>query len=91
MTIIDPFAGIPTIGMIHPVAFLPTQRPPTPIAVEPLARACDCEARRDEAAADPERRISAHRTSRGHVVYYRCYCGRPGVAIIRVGHWPTAP
>ena len=48
---------------------------------EPLTSRCECATHRDRAAADPERRISAHRTSQGPVVYYRCYCGSPGVAI----------
>ena len=41
----------------------------------------------DRAAADPERRISAHRTSLGHVIYYRCDCG---VARITLWRTPTA-
>jgi hypothetical protein len=42
-----------------------------------------CEALRDRAAADPSQRLSVHHTSEGHVLYYRCYCGRPAVTLIR--------
>jgi hypothetical protein len=42
----------------------------------------DCAVLRQSAAADPNQRMSVHRTSQGHLVYYRCYCGRPGATLI---------
>jgi hypothetical protein len=56
----------------------------TRIRTEWVAPACACRGG-TAAAADPSRRMSTHRTSRGHVVYYRCYCGRPGAALMRLG------
>lgn len=32
---------------------------------------------------DVDRRMSSHRTAAGHVVYYRCECGRPRFAHVR--------
>ena len=40
------------------------------------------------AVSDPSRRISSHRTSHGHVVYYRCDCGIAQLALMR---WSNAP
>jgi hypothetical protein len=53
---------------------------------ERLNARCACASHRTGAASDPAQRISTHRTSGSHVVYYRCYCGRPGVALVRLGH-----
>jgi hypothetical protein len=50
-------------------------------------RIAECGCDHDRAATDPERRISAHRTSLGHVIYYRCDCG---VARIMLWRGPTA-
>jgi hypothetical protein len=47
---------------------------------------CACASRRGTAAFDPAQRLSTHRTSRGHVVYFRCYCGRVGLTLIRLQH-----
>ncbi len=33
--------------------------------------------------SDPAQRVSSHRTSQGHVVYYRCHCGEPRVMMMR--------
>jgi hypothetical protein len=41
-------------------------------------------------AADPSRRISSHRTSQGHVVYYRCDCGGTHMAMFRWCLEPTS-
>jgi hypothetical protein len=46
---------------------------------------CGCD--HDRAAADPERRISVHRTSLGHIIYYRCECG---VARIKLWRWQAS-
>ena len=32
---------------------------------------------------DPDRRVSSHRTAAGHVVYFRCGCGRQRFAHAR--------
>jgi hypothetical protein len=58
----------------------------TPTTIDLRAAECGCD--REPAAADPERRISVHRTSLGHVVYYRCDCG---TVRIRLWRWPPAP
>jgi hypothetical protein len=50
-------------------------------------RAAECSCDHDLAAVDPEHRISAHRTSLGHVVYYRCDCG---IVRIKIWHWPRS-
>jgi hypothetical protein len=50
--------------------------------ISTLHSRCDCASRRAQVLADPTRRMSAHRTSKGTVVYYRCYCERPMVALI---------
>jgi hypothetical protein len=47
------------------------------LRTECLIAKCACGSERERAASDPACRISVHNTSRGHVVYYRCYCGRP--------------
>jgi hypothetical protein len=52
------------------------------MAMPTLQSRCDCSSRRAQVFADPTRRMSAHRTSAGTVVYYRCYCERPVVALI---------
>ena len=41
-------------------------------------------------ATDPTRRISSHRTSQGHVVYYRCDCGATHMSILRWCLEPTS-
>jgi hypothetical protein len=46
-------------------------------------RTADCGCDHEHAAADPERRISTHRTSLGHVIYYRCDCGVARIALRR--------
>jgi hypothetical protein len=59
----------------------------TRIQPERLSANCRCEQLGDGAAADPAQRLSTHRTSQGHVIYYRCYCGRPSVALVHpCGH-----
>ncbi len=45
---------------------------------------CVCGEAAPPAVTDPSHLISSHRTSQGHVVYYRCGCGRPRVALVRV-------
>ena len=55
------------------------------MSAEWLRAACVCGSDLERAASDRARRVSTHRTSVGHVVYYRCYCGHPGVALVR---WP---
>jgi hypothetical protein len=53
-----------------------------------LGWSCVCGPERTRAAQDPDRLISSHRTSLGHVVYYRCDCGQPQVTLIRRwSHW----
>lgn len=47
---------------------------------------CECGSSAVRAASDPRRRISSHRTTEGHVVYYRCECGRPKITVMR---WTT--
>jgi hypothetical protein len=37
----------------------------------------------DAAMSDPSRRVSSHRTSQGHVVYYRCDCGVTRLGLMR--------
>jgi hypothetical protein len=61
----------------------PTGR--APARTELLNATCDCASHQVRALADPARRMSSHRTSLGHVVYYRCYCDRPGVALMQTG------
>ena len=46
------------------------------------ADGCRCD-RPDTAISDPSRRISSHRTSQGHVVYYRCDCGVTRLGLMR--------
>jgi hypothetical protein len=41
-------------------------------------------------ATDPSRRISSHRTSQGHVVYYRCDCGGTHMSMLRWCLEPTS-
>jgi hypothetical protein len=48
-----------------------------------LAGSCTCGAPRPQETPGPNRVISSHRTSLGHVVYYRCDCGRPLVTLVR--------
>ncbi len=50
------------------------------------AMTCECGLSAVRAASDPRQRISSHRTTAGHVVYYRCECGRPRIAVMR---WTT--
>jgi hypothetical protein len=50
-------------------------------------RPAECTCDQDRAAADPQRRLSSHRTSLGHVIYYRCDCGATRVKLWR---WPRA-
>lgn len=50
------------------------------VAYAPVCR-CGREAHPD--VDDPERHLSTHRTVAGHVVYYRCSCGRPRFAHLR--------
>lgn len=48
---------------------------------------CQCASRHDR-VSDLSRRVSSHRTSQGHVVYYRCDCGVIHMALVR---WTTEP
>jgi hypothetical protein len=41
-------------------------------------------------ATDQSRRISSHRTSQGHVVYYRCDCGATHMSVLRWCLEPTS-
>lgn len=41
-----------------------------------------------DGVSDVSRRVSSHRTSQGHVVYYRCDCGVTHMALVR---WSTEP
>ena len=41
-------------------------------------------------ATDQARRVSSHRTSQGHVVYYRCDCGAMHVSMLRWRQEPTS-
>ncbi len=45
------------------------------------ASTCTCQLDHD-AARDPARRISTHRTLSGLLAYYRCDCGRPGITFL---------
>jgi len=51
----------------------------TPIVLRSIGCSCDHEL----AATDPVRRISSHRTSVGHVIYYRCFCGHTRLKLWR--------
>jgi hypothetical protein len=42
----------------------------------------------DATVADASRRISTHATSQGRVIYFRCTCGCPQVAVVR---WQPQP
>ena len=51
------------------------------------ARRCDHSA---ATVSDPSRLISSHRTSQGHVVYYRCDCGITHLALMRWSREPSS-
>jgi hypothetical protein len=48
-----------------------------------ILRSVGCGCDHERAAADPDQRISSHRTSVGHVIYFRCYCRIPRVKLWR--------
>lgn len=41
-----------------------------------------CPAHGDDAVVDRSSWLSTHRTSAGTVVYYRCRCGQPSLAVL---------
>src|SRR5215207_10106150 len=45
---------------------------------------CTCGADIGTSVADSSRRISTHASSQGSVIYFRCTCGRPQVAVVRM-------
>jgi hypothetical protein len=45
---------------------------------------CTCGADIATTIADTSRHISTHASSHGRVIYFRCTCGSPHVAVIRL-------
>ena len=54
---------------------------------QPTLGGCQCTSPH-AGVSDLSRRVSSHRTSQGHVVYYRCDCGVTHMALVR---WTTEP